>query len=161
MENPTGEPGRRVDLKLANESWESLLRAHAAMMRGFAGEQMWKDLSLHEYDVLYTLTKAGCALRLSDLNQAVLLSQPALSRLVERMVARGLLARDRDPHDRRGIQITLTPAGAEAQRRTGLRHARSVGRRMAALTADQQHTLFDLCQRLGEAQQDDPHEEGF
>jgi DNA-binding MarR family transcriptional regulator len=141
------------DVRLANESWEALLRAHATLMRGFAAERMWDELSLNEYDVLYTLKKAGCALRMSDLNAAVLLSQPALSRLVDRLDARGLVSRCADPADRRGVLVTLTDAGATAQQRTGARHARSVERRMrAALSPDELRTLQDLCERLGAAQ---------
>lgn len=142
-----------TDVRLANESWEALLRAQAALLRGFAAERMWDELSLKEYDVLYTLKKAGCALRLSDLNEAVLLSQPALSRLVDRLDARGLVSRCADPADRRGVLVTLTAAGAAAQQRTGARHARSVARRMrAALSPDELHTLQHLCERLGAAQ---------
>ena len=146
-----------TDVRLANESWESLLRAQAALMRGFATERMWDELSLKEYDVLYTLKKAGCALRLSDLNDAVLLSQPALSRLVDRLDARGLVQRGSDPADRRGVLVTLTPAGAEVQQRTGARHARSVERRMrAALAPDDMRTLQRICERLSAAQADPP-----
>ena len=142
-----------TDVRLANESWESLLRAHAAVMRGFTGERMWDELSLNEYDVLYTLKKAGCALRMSDLNDAVLLSQPALSRLVDRLDARGLVSRCADPADRRGVLVTLTAAGADAQQRTGVRHARSVARRMrAALSPTDMHDLQRICERLQAAQ---------
>lgn len=144
---------RTHDVRLANESWEALLTAQTSLMRGFAAERMWDELPLKEYDVLYALKKAGCALRLADLNAAVLLSQPALSRLVDRLVARGLVHRDTDPADRRGVRITLTPDGAAAQRRTGSRHARSVGERMhAGLTADEMATLRDLCRRLTDGQ---------
>jgi DNA-binding MarR family transcriptional regulator len=142
-----------TDVRLANESWEALLKAQAALLRGFAAERMWDELSLKEYDVLYTLRKAGCALRLSDLNEAVLLSQPALSRLVDRLDARGLVSRCADPADRRGVLVTLTDAGAAAQQRTGARHARSVERRMrAALSPDDLRTLQRICERLGAAQ---------
>ena len=133
------------DVRLANESWEALLSAQASVMRGFAAERMWHEVSITEYDVLYALKKAGCALRQSELTKQVLLSQPALSRLVERLEQRGLVGRATDPDDRRGVLVTLTDAGAEAQQRTGARHARSVEARMRALTPDQQRQLRDLC----------------
>lgn len=140
------------DLRLANEAWEALLKAQSSVMRGFASERMWDEISLKEYDVLYTLQKSGCALRISDLNDAVLLSQPALSRLIDRLVSRGLVTRTTDPADRRAVLVTLTDAGAAAQRRTGRRHARSVEERLsAALTPDQMRDLRDLCGRLAAA----------
>jgi DNA-binding MarR family transcriptional regulator len=141
-------PTEARDVRLANESWEALLSAQVSVMRGFAAERMWDEISLNEYDVLYALKKAGCALRQGELTKQVLLSQPALSRMVERLEQRGLVGRATDPDDRRGVLITLTDAGAAAQQRTGARHARSVEARMRALTPDQQRQLRDLCALL-------------
>jgi DNA-binding MarR family transcriptional regulator len=136
------------DVRLANESWEALLHAQVSMMRAFAEERMWEEVALNEYDVLYALKKAGCALRQGELTKQVLLSQPALSRLLERLEQRGLVGRATDPDDRRGVLITLTDAGAETQQRIGARHARSVETRMRVLTPDQQRRLRDLCALL-------------
>ena len=138
----------RGDVRLANESWEALLSAQVSMVRGFAAERMWDEVSLKDYDVLYALRKAGCALRQSELAKHVLLSQPALSRLVERLEQRGLVLRSTDSRDKRGVLVSLTDAGADAQQRTGARHARSVEARMRALTPDQQRQLRDLCALL-------------
>ena len=80
--------GRR---RLANHAWEALLRAHAALMKEFAAEDIWRELSMREYDVLYTLAKCREPIRLGELHRHVLLSQPALSRMVDRLVARGLV----------------------------------------------------------------------
>ena len=46
-----------MSTKQANEAWESLLTAHATLMRGFAERDVWKGASIREYDVLYTLSK--------------------------------------------------------------------------------------------------------
>lgn len=140
------------DVRLANESWEALLAAQAAMMRGFAADGMWQDVSLHEYDVLYALKKAGCALRQTDLTRSVLLSQPALSRLLDRLEQRGFVTRAPDPADRRAVLVSLTEAGRVAQRETGARHARSVEQRMRALDPEQQRRLRDLCAALIESE---------
>lgn len=136
------------DVRLANESWEALLSAQVSVMRGFAAERMWDEVSLNEYDVLYALRKAGCALRQSELTKQVLLSQPALSRLVERLEQRGLVRRSSDTRDKRGVLVGLTDAGAAAQQRIGARHARSVEERMRSLTPEQQRQLRDLCALL-------------
>ncbi|MCW5950714.1 MAG: MarR family transcriptional regulator, partial [Propionibacteriaceae bacterium] len=78
--------------RLANEAWESLMTAHARLLRQFAGDD-WEDLSMREYDVLYTLSKCPEPVRMGELGQHVLLSQPGLSRLVDRLAERGLVAR--------------------------------------------------------------------
>jgi DNA-binding MarR family transcriptional regulator len=142
--------------RLANNAWEALLSAHAVLLREFAAERIWRDLSMREYDVLYTLSKCAAPIRLSELNRHVLLSQPALSRMVDRLVARGLIVRAADPADRRGVQLALTEAGLTAQREIGRQHARSVTRAMTSrLNAAELWQLERLCVKLAQGRDQD------
>jgi DNA-binding MarR family transcriptional regulator len=134
---------------LANDAWEALLTAHAVVMKQFAAEDIWADVSMREYDVLYTLSKCPEPVRLTELNRHVLLSQPALSRLVDRLAERGLVRRGPDPADGRGVRLSLTDAGRARQREIGRRHARGVGRAMTAgLTRGELAQLETICQKL-------------
>ncbi len=139
-------PGRA---HLANDAWEALLSAHAVLMKQFAAEDIWEDVSMREYDVLYTLSKCPEPLRISELNRHVLLSQPALSRMVDRLAERGIVERQSDPADGRGVRLSLTDAGRALQRQVGRRHARSV---VHALTAGLDHgelrQLETICLKL-------------
>lgn len=120
----------------ANDAWESLLTVHAAFMKSFAAEPIWGDVSMKEYDVLYALAKDAEPARLTDLHRRVLLSQPALSRMVDRLVARGFVERCEDPGDGRAVRLTLTAAGRERQRDVGRAHARDVSAAMTAHLGD-------------------------
>ncbi|WP_030159451.1 MarR family winged helix-turn-helix transcriptional regulator [Glycomyces sp. NRRL B-16210] len=134
---------------LANDAWESLLTAHAALMKRFAAEPIWDEVSMREYDVLYTLSKHDGPMRLYELGRGVLLSQPALSRLVERLAERGLVERAADPADGRGLRLALTATGREAQRRVGGRHAVDVARAVhAALTDEEMRQLETIGRKL-------------
>lgn len=137
--------------RLANEAWEAMLAAHASLMRQFAAQDVWGDLSMREYDVLYTLSKCPRPISLAELNRHVLLSQPAMSRMVDRLVDRGLVVRERASDDGRSVRLSLSDAGADAQRRVGLGHGRHVA---AALTArlgrDDMESLARLCERLAD-----------
>jgi DNA-binding MarR family transcriptional regulator len=129
----------------ANEAWESLVGAHRTLMRRFEAESMWCEVSLHEYDVLYTLSKCPPAQRLGELRRHVMLSQPGLSRLVERLLERGLVAKCPDPTDARAALLSLTQEGRAVQRRVGRAHARSVAEAMGArLTPSQMAALATL-----------------
>ncbi|MFW7415612.1 MarR family winged helix-turn-helix transcriptional regulator [Demequina sp. SO4-18] len=128
---------------LANQAWESALTAHSVLMRRFAAEDVWHGLSMREYDVLYTLSKCDSPQRLSDLGRHVLLSQPALSRLVERLVERNLLSRCADPGDARATHISLTTAGRALQREIGLTHGDAVARTMTAALTDEELRLLE------------------
>ncbi|HEX3923749.1 MAG TPA: MarR family transcriptional regulator [Streptosporangiaceae bacterium] len=134
---------------LANNAWEALLSAHATLIKEFAAEDIWGEISMREYDVLYTLSKGGEPVRLSELNRHVLLSQPALSRLVDRLAERGIVERRSDPADGRGVRLALTAAGRGLQRQVGRRHARSVARALTAgLTPGELRDLETICLKL-------------
>jgi DNA-binding MarR family transcriptional regulator len=139
-------PGRRHP---ANGGWEALLSAHAELMKQFAAEDIWTDVSMREYDVLYTLSKCPEPQRITELNRHVLLSQPALSRMVDRLAGRGLISRQPDPADGRGVRLSLTDAGRALQRRIGRRHARSVARALTArLDRGELRQLETICLKL-------------
>jgi DNA-binding MarR family transcriptional regulator len=138
-----------TDTRLANDAWEALLSAHARLMKQFAAEDIWQDLSMREYDVLYTLSKCPEPVRLGELHRHVLLSQPALSRMVDRLVERGFIQRWPDPADGRGVRLSLTQAGRDKQRQVGRRHARSVVRAITAeLSRDELAQLAAICWKL-------------
>ncbi|PRI10403.1 MarR family winged helix-turn-helix transcriptional regulator [Leucobacter massiliensis] len=140
---------RRSDIKLANEAWESVMTAHSALMGIFAAEEMWDEVSMREYDVLYTLSKHDEPVRICTVQEGVLLSQPALSRMLDRLTARGLVQREADPEDGRAVRVSLSPEGARVQREVGRAHARSVERELgAALTPEEMRELMRLCQKL-------------
>ena len=137
------------DRHLGNEAWEALLSAHAVLMKQFAGQDIWAEASTREYDVLYTLSKCPEPIRASELNRHVLLSQPALSRLVDRLAERGLIDRRPDPADGRGVLLSLSAAGRAVQRRIGRRHARGVARALtAALSPGDLRQLEEICRKL-------------
>ncbi len=138
--------GRR---HLANDAWEALLTAHAVLIKQFAAEDIWTDVSMREYDVLYALSKCREPQRLSELNRHVLLSQPALSRLVDRLAERDLVERQSDPADGRGVRLSLTDAGRALQNAVGRRHARRVTRAMTAgLNRGELSQLETICRKL-------------
>lgn len=133
----------------ANDAWEALLTAHASLIKRFAAEDVWQDLSMREYDVLYTLSKCPEPIRPTELNRHVLLSQPALSRMVDRLADRGLIRREADPEDGRGVRLSLTGAGLALQRRIGRRHGRSVASVMTAeLNPAELRQLEQICLKL-------------
>jgi DNA-binding MarR family transcriptional regulator len=136
--------------RIANEAWEALYRAQASVARELTAGDVWGDLRPHDYGVLYALSTAPPeGLRITELREDVLLTQPGLSRLITRLEALGLVEREADPDDGRASRIRLTDAGRRAQRQVGLRHGRHVAQTMTrALSDDQLLQLRDLCRAL-------------
>lgn len=137
------------ELRLANEAWEALFRAQVLLIRRFAADDVWVEVTQVEYDVLYTLSKSPWGMSMVDLNRDVLLSQGGVSRLIARLEKRDLIVREPDPRDGRATLLRLTEMGREIQRTVGRRHASSVGAAMTrVLDADQLVLLRDLATKV-------------
>jgi DNA-binding MarR family transcriptional regulator len=149
----------RSTARIANEAWEALFRAQATVAQSLSAETEWSELAPREYGVLYALSSTSDGLRISELGEDVLLTQPGMSRLVARLEARGLVERAADPGDARACRIRMTVSGAEIQRRVGLSHARRVSASMTrGLDRSQLMQLRDFCLALaGGSDQPDVH----
>jgi DNA-binding MarR family transcriptional regulator len=150
----TVQTGQRADSRTAGVAWEELFRAQVTVMRRLQRDPIWDRLSMREYDVLFTLSDApGHRLRLRDLAGSSLLSQPSLSRMVERLEQSGWVRREAVPGDGRGVDVVLTAEGARLQKEVGRRHVQAIEHYVAgALDADELRVLTDLSHRLRTAQ---------
>jgi DNA-binding MarR family transcriptional regulator len=138
------------DRALTVAAWESLFRAQVTIMRALASEFPSEIISLNEYDVLFNITRApGRRLRLKDLNRNVLITQPSVSRLVDRLASRGLLAKTHDPEDGRGTLVAITDEGFALFRRVAITHVQAINRHVGGGLDDAElRTLTELCDRL-------------
>ncbi|MDZ4046084.1 MAG: MarR family transcriptional regulator, partial [Rhodoglobus sp.] len=104
-------------------AWEALFRAQVAVIRKLNAE-FPDQLSLNEYDVLFNLSRQPeRQLRIRDLNKHLLLTQPSVSRLVDRLAVRGLVRKSPDPGDGRGTIVALTDTGFDLFRAVAIPHS--------------------------------------
>ena len=138
-----------TDRKLALDAWEGLFRAQHELFSAMSTDFDNTPIAQAEYDVLLTVTRApGMTARLRDVTTNMLISQPSVSRLVDRMVARGLITKTSDPEDGRGSVLTATDAGARGFREVATAHSRSIAEHMSALTDDELRELRELTDKL-------------
>ena len=97
------------------EAWRELVERHARATSSLERRlQHDHGLGVSEYEVLERLAAASKEeSRMQELAEAVHLSQSALSRVVARLEADGLVTRGMCPEDRRGIMACLTDAGRD------------------------------------------------
>ena len=109
-------------------AWQTLRVAHDRVAQRLGSELSGTcGLAINEFDVLlYLRSHAQKPVRIGALLDAVPLSQPALSRLVARLEARGLLARSEAAGDGRAVAVCLTETGTGLIDRALLIHARVV-----------------------------------
>ncbi|WP_246199771.1 MarR family winged helix-turn-helix transcriptional regulator [Arthrobacter zhaoguopingii] len=122
-----GEGPELPPVRLTAEAWESLFRAQVAVMKVLRQDEAFKQLGIRDYDVLFNLSRCptGWA-RLNELNANLLISQPSLSRMVERLEAKGLIQRRQAKNDQRGVELSLTEEGRALQKRIGTSHVRVI-----------------------------------
>ncbi len=131
-------------------SWRAFLHAHARLTRRLDDElRVAHNVSLAEYDALLQLAQApGRRLRMSVLADRVLLSRSGITRLVDRLVADGMVERSTCTTDARGAEAALTRGGLERLRAASATHLEGVRRYfLDAIGTDDRHALErGLCQ---------------
>ncbi|MCX3059163.1 MarR family winged helix-turn-helix transcriptional regulator [Streptomyces beihaiensis] len=70
-------------------------------------------ISRGEFDVLATLRRSGEPYRLSprQLSATLMLTTGGMTGRLDKLERRGMIRRSPDPHDRRGLRVTLTDEG--------------------------------------------------
>ena len=114
----------------ATDRWDALDRLHRRV-QGTVERRLREEtgFGLSEVQALRYVgrTSAGAEpMRLGDVAHGLGLSQSATSRLMGRLRRQGLIISSAVDHDRRGVQVLLTPAGHAALRRTGSRYEQVV-----------------------------------
>jgi DNA-binding MarR family transcriptional regulator len=151
---PVTQTVRRVlprpdDWRLA--AWRSFLRTHTHLLRRL-GQDLQADhkIGLASYDVLVQLAEAPeNRSRMSELAEAVLLSRSGLTRLVDRLQREGLVERQPDPDDARGLFTVLTTQGRNALRDAAVVHLAGVSELvLERLTDDELRQLQALMNKL-------------
>ena len=109
-------------------AWTGMLRVYDRLLHELDAElERAHGLSIAEFDVLVQLDEAPeHRMRMADLADAVLLTRSGISRLVDRLESRGLVERARCRADARGLNATLTDAGAELLYAASITHLAGV-----------------------------------
>lgn len=91
----------------------SLLKARESVMKKFIPHLRAHDLTPQQWRVLRALHEEAEGLEMTELSERCFLLLPSLSRIVQNLTARELLARRSSARDQRRSIISLTVAGGE------------------------------------------------
>jgi DNA-binding MarR family transcriptional regulator len=135
-------------------AFRAFLRSHAVLARSLELDLAEvSDLSLPAYGVLLTLAQSeGQQVRLNELADRVFLTKSGLTRLLDRLEERGLVARRACELDKRGFYAALTAAGKRTFRSAAPRHYRGIASRFAdQMNASERETLTRVLGRIADA----------
>jgi len=94
-------------------AWRLMMEKYQDFMTRFEHEFRTRHgLSANEFDVLIN-ARPEHRVRQRDLLRSLVISRSALSRLLGKLEARGLVTQAPDPDDQRGVLVALTEAGVE------------------------------------------------
>jgi DNA-binding MarR family transcriptional regulator len=107
-------------------------------------------LETWEFDVLSALRRQGAPYQLSPgaLLRATLVTSGTMTNRVDRLAEAGLVRREPDPQDRRGVLVTLTPAGVDRVDAALADLLRSEHALLSGLPEADRRTLADLLRIL-------------
>lgn len=102
------------------------------------------------FDVLATLRRTGPPYRLrpTDLAESLMLTSSGATKRLDRLEQAGLVARQPDPTDRRGILIELTPAGRRLVDSAVAEHVANESNLLSALSPTERRQLASLLRKL-------------
>ncbi len=143
----------------AVRAWTRLVRAQLAAMAAVEARLKQAGLPpLAWYDVLLAVERAGApGLRPFALEQAMLLEQYNLSRLVGRLAAKGYVERRRCPADKRGQYLVITRAGLALRKKMWRVYGPAIRDAVGARLSDREAaTLAALLERLAAPALADP-----
>ena len=124
--------------RLAVSAWAALLQVHAELVPRLDRQLIQATgLPLSWYDVLLELAAAKeRRLRMGELAQRVVLSRTRVSRIVDELVAAGLVDRETDPQDGRSAFATLTADGLARYRAAAPVYIAGIEREFAGSLTD-------------------------
>ncbi len=121
-------------------AWQAFLHAHHDLVGKLDAELRDEHgLTFGTYDVLLRLARApGRCFRMTELAERVLMSPSGLTRMVDRLVAQGLVQRERFDGDARVMLARLTDRGRQVLRQAARTHVRGIREHFTGKMSDGQ-----------------------
>jgi len=138
-EAPAATRKGHLELRL----WLRLLGC-SVKMESLLSQRLRKEFktSMARFDVLAQLERFPDGLSMSDLSRRLLVSNGAITGLVDKLMKAGMVTRRDDPGDRRSVIVRLAPKGRESFLRMARRHEEWVVSILGELSAEAQSELL-------------------
>jgi DNA-binding MarR family transcriptional regulator len=108
-------------------------------------------LSISQYNILRILRGAeGAGLACGEISERMVRRDPDLTRLLDRLEARGVVTRERSATDRRVVVTSITPAGLELLAALDEPMEQRVRERLAHIPAAKLRSLLTLLEEVRE-----------
>ena len=130
------------------ETYRLILKVHRLFQELNREEFRQYDLSTPQYAILVHAGACEAGVSLSQICEQMLSDNGNLTRLVDRLEARGLVRRVPDPNDRRVTLVQLTEVGKALVAEARPRHRAAIEERMGYLSDEQLAALHNALEML-------------
>ena len=131
-------------------AFDLLLRTASELDQQVAQALKPAEVTPAQYNVLRILRNAGTpGLACSDVSERLVRHDPDVTRLLDRLEARGFVQRSRDAEDRRVVTARITPKGRAVLDKLGESIAALHARQFDHLSRDEFRTLLSLLETFG------------
>jgi len=137
-----------ADERRALEAYIALMRAANSVAARLAKDRAFGDLTTSQFGVLEALLHLG-PLSQRQLADKLLKSTGNLVTVIDNLVKRDLVRRERSKTDRRVVHVVLTPTGRASIEALFPKHVNAVVRSFSILGQADQLELKRLCRLLG------------
>lgn len=122
-------------------------QAYQTVQRNLDGAMQELDLTGMQWGPLWLIRNAG-ADNVAACAREAGMDAGAMTRMLDRLEAKGLIERERSTQDRRVVHVRLTPRGEEAAARIPHRLAEVMNRQLRGFSAEEFQALLELLQRF-------------
>ncbi len=143
-------PGPPTDAPSPQAAIVTLFRTATRLQQRFAATVEPAGITLQQFNVLRILRGAGTdGLTVTGIGERMIDREPGVTRLIDRLEARGLVTRGRTTTDRRQVIVKITPDGLALTHSLDDSISRLDQAVAGQLTGDERRELIGLLNRLG------------
>jgi DNA-binding MarR family transcriptional regulator len=143
---PRSRPNGRVPIErghLELRLWLRMIRC-SMKLESILSQRLRREFktSMARFDVMSQLERYPDGLTMSELSHRLIVSNGAITGLVDKLAGAGLVTRREDPKDRRSVIVRITRKGRENFLRMARRHEEWVVSILGELTVEAQSELL-------------------
>ena len=152
LQHKTGTAASDAETPTAASVWLVLMKAHRSLAALMEQSIASLGIGLSDFILLEALLHKG-AMSISQLGEKVQLANSSMTAAVDRLVQRGLVARQSDGPDRRVRTVDLTPCGRALIQKLFAKHELDLDALMTPLCPTERSALRSALKKLGLAAQ--------
>jgi MarR family 2-MHQ and catechol resistance regulon transcriptional repressor len=144
---PTKYKGKENDVRVLN-TFIKMMRASESINSRLNQNLLCNELTISQFGIMEALLHIGPQNQ-RELGAKLLKSGGNITMVIDNLVKRGWVTREKDPNDRRAVIISLTTEGEEHIKKYFPLHLKKIVEEFSVLTPEETEELGRICKKIG------------